>query len=37
MINLLLQNKSPLNATDNAGYTALHHACAEGQGEFTFV
>ncbi|KAI1373586.1 ankyrin [Hypoxylon crocopeplum] len=32
MVNLLLQNRSPLNATDNAGYTALHHAVAEGHG-----
>ncbi|KAI0110013.1 hypothetical protein F4814DRAFT_386449 [Daldinia grandis] len=30
MVNLLLQNKSPLNATDSSGYTALHHAVAEG-------
>ncbi|KAK8049092.1 hypothetical protein PG994_010822 [Apiospora phragmitis] len=32
MVNLLLKNKSPLNATDSAGYTALHHAVAEGHG-----
>lgn len=25
MVTLLLENKSPLNATDVAGYTALHH------------
>ena len=25
LINLLLENKSPLNATDYAGQTALHH------------
>jgi 26S proteasome non-ATPase regulatory subunit 10 len=25
MINVLLGAKSPLNATDIAGYTALHH------------
>ena len=25
MVNLLLQNKSPLNATDISGLTALHH------------
>ncbi|KAL8712259.1 MAG: hypothetical protein Q9220_003410 [cf. Caloplaca sp. 1 TL-2023] len=25
MVNLLLENRSPLNATDSAGYTALHH------------
>lgn len=33
MINLLVENKSPLNATDSAGYTALHHAVAEGHGK----
>lgn len=33
MVNLLIKNKSPLNATDSAGYTALHHAVAEGHGE----
>jgi len=33
MVKLLLDNRSPLNATDNAGYTALHHAIAEGHGE----
>ncbi|KAJ9157280.1 Ankyrin repeat domain-containing protein [Pleurostoma richardsiae] len=33
MINLLLQNKSPLNATDSSGQTALHHAVAEGHGD----
>ena len=32
MVNLLLQHRSPLNATDLAGYTALHHAVAEGHG-----
>lgn len=35
MVNLLLKNKSPLNATDSAGYTALHHAVAEGHGTST--
>ena len=25
MVHLLLDNKSPLNATDISGYTALHH------------
>ena len=35
MINLLVKNKSPLNATDVAGYTALHHAVAEGHGEIS--
>ncbi|KAI1821094.1 ankyrin [Xylaria intraflava] len=33
MVKLLLENRSPLDATDNAGYTALHHAVAEGHGE----
>ncbi|RYP73764.1 hypothetical protein DL771_003477 [Monosporascus sp. 5C6A] len=33
MVNLLLKNRSPLNATDMAGFTALHHAVAEGHGE----
>jgi len=37
MINLLLQARSPLNATDNAGYTALHHAVAEGHGESSLM
>ncbi|KAK8083019.1 hypothetical protein PG996_001800 [Apiospora saccharicola] len=32
MVNLLIKNKSPLNATDSSGYTALHHAVAEGHG-----
>ncbi|KAI5304698.1 hypothetical protein KEM56_006090 [Ascosphaera pollenicola] len=30
---LLTQGKSPLNATDNDGMTALHHAIAEGHGD----
>lgn len=33
MINLLIKNKSPLNATDSDGQTALHHAVAEGHGD----
>ncbi|KAK7739955.1 putative ankyrin-repeat protein [Cytospora paraplurivora] len=33
MINLLLKNKSPLDATDSDGQTALHHAVAEGHGD----
>jgi 26S proteasome non-ATPase regulatory subunit 10 len=33
MVELLLKNKSPLNATDVAGYTPLHHAVAEGHGD----
>src|ERR1700726_3193656 len=32
MVELLLKNKSHLNATDVAGYTPLHHAVAEGHG-----
>jgi ankyrin repeat protein len=32
MVTLLLKHKSPLNATDSAGYTPLHHAAAEGHG-----
>ncbi|GJC99809.1 hypothetical protein ColKHC_08635 [Colletotrichum higginsianum] len=30
MVMLLVKNKSPLNAVDASGYTALHHAVAEG-------
>ncbi|KAG8412438.1 putative ankyrin-repeat protein, variant 2 [Metarhizium acridum] len=33
MVSLLLKNKSPLNPTDNEGYTPLHHAIAEGHGD----
>jgi len=33
MVKLLLENKSPLNATDVSGYTALHHAISEGHGD----
>lgn len=33
LVKLLLDNKSPLNATDSSGYTALHHAIAEGHGD----
>lgn len=32
MTRLLINNKSPLDATDTSGYTALHHAVAEGHG-----
>lgn len=32
MITLFLENRSPLDATDSTGYTALHHAIAEGHG-----
>jgi ankyrin repeat protein len=34
MVELLLKNKSPINATDVAGQTPLHHAIAEGHGMF---
>jgi 26S proteasome non-ATPase regulatory subunit 10 len=33
MVSLLLKNRSPLDATDNEGYTPLHHAVAEGHGD----
>ncbi|KAK5628187.1 hypothetical protein RRF57_003902 [Xylaria bambusicola] len=32
MVKLLLQHNSPINASDIAGSTALHHAVAEGHG-----
>lgn len=34
LVELLLKNKSPLNPTDVAGQTPLHHAVAEGHGMF---
>lgn len=34
MVALLLKHRSPLNATDASGYTALHHAVAEGHGAY---
>ena len=37
IVKLLLDNKSPLNATDVSGYTALHHAIAEGHGDTALV
>ena len=37
MVKLLLDNESPLNATDIAGYTALHHAISEGHGDTALV
>ncbi|KAL8781654.1 MAG: hypothetical protein Q9213_005919 [Squamulea squamosa] len=37
MVKLLLENKSPLNATDVANYTALHHAISEGHGDTALV
>ncbi|KAL2182805.1 hypothetical protein L209DRAFT_760056 [Thermothelomyces heterothallicus CBS 203.75] len=33
MINLLIKHRSPINATDSAGQTPLHHAVAEGHGK----
>ncbi|AEO54392.1 hypothetical protein MYCTH_2296924 [Thermothelomyces thermophilus ATCC 42464] len=33
MINLLIKHRSPINATDSAGQTPLHHAVAEGHGD----
>jgi len=33
MIRLFLEDKSPVNATDREGWTALHHAIAEGHGD----
>lgn len=35
LVELLLKNRSPLNATDSAGYTPLHHAIAEGHGRLS--
>ncbi|KAL9134861.1 MAG: hypothetical protein Q9175_003951 [Cornicularia normoerica] len=37
MVNLMLENKSPLNATDIFGLTALHHAISEGHGDTALV
>ncbi|KAL8763385.1 MAG: hypothetical protein Q9184_000773 [Pyrenodesmia sp. 2 TL-2023] len=42
MVNLLLENRSPVNATDMSGYTALHHdreqlAISEGHGDTALV
>jgi 26S proteasome non-ATPase regulatory subunit 10 len=38
MIKLLLgEGKSPLNATDVDGWTALHHAVSEGHGDAALV
>lgn len=33
IIRLFLEDKSPVNATDREGWTALHHAIAEGHGD----
>ena len=37
MVKLLLDNKSPVNATDTAGYTALHQAISEGHGDVALL
>ncbi|CAG8953209.1 hypothetical protein HYFRA_00003409 [Hymenoscyphus fraxineus] len=37
MVELLLKNKSPMDAADNAGQTPLHHAVAEGHGDTAFA
>lgn len=37
LVELLLQNKSPLNAADVAGQTPLHHAIAEGHGKASLL
>ncbi len=34
MVELLIKKQSPINATDMAGQTPLHHAVAEGHGRF---
>ncbi|KAH0603673.1 uncharacterized protein H6S33_007332 [Morchella sextelata] len=33
MVKLLLDHNSPLNSSDRSGFTALHHAIAEGHGD----
>ena len=33
IVRLLLEHRSPLDATDADGWTALHHAVAEGRGD----
>jgi len=33
MVDLLIKHKSPINASDVAGQTPLHHAVAEGHGD----
>jgi 26S proteasome non-ATPase regulatory subunit 10 len=33
MMKLLVENRSPVNATDVDGMTALHHAVCEGHGD----
>lgn len=37
IVKLMLDNKSPVNATDIDGCTALHHAIAEGHGDTALV
>jgi len=33
MVELFIKHRSPLNASDDAGQTPLHHAVAEGHGD----
>ncbi|TVY51550.1 Ankyrin repeat-containing protein C6C3.08 [Lachnellula cervina] len=33
MVELFIKHRSPLNASDDAGQTPLHHAIAEGHGD----
>ncbi|PHH63703.1 hypothetical protein CDD81_5575 [Ophiocordyceps australis] len=37
ILNLLVDKRSPLNSTDNEGYTPLHHAIAEGHGDVAIL
>ncbi|MCJ1269164.1 hypothetical protein MMC22_009053 [Lobaria immixta] len=36
-LKLLLEHKSPINTSDVAGFTALHHAISEGHGDAALV
>ena len=33
IVNLLLEHRSPIDASDIGGWTPLHHACAESHGD----
>jgi len=35
MVELFIKHRSPLNASDDAGQTPLHHAVAEGHGIYS--
>ena len=37
MVELFIKHRSPLNASDDAGQTPLHHAVAEGHGTYLAV